>query len=116
MHEAVKALALCHNVTPVTDDTENQSTRLRVDSVTSEESDGDGLEAGKMVNYQASSPDEVMSRVPFCQGCSLFHWHSSALRLVYSDANRRVFFAVSGVSPSIHLSRVGIGVICALGC
>ena len=59
VHEAVKALALCHNVTPVTDDTENQSTRIRIDSATSEESDAGGLEGGETVNYQASSPDEV---------------------------------------------------------
>lgn len=59
VHEAVKALALCHNVTPVTDDTENQPTRIRIDSATSEESDAGGLEEGETVNYQASSPDEV---------------------------------------------------------
>ena len=62
-HEAVKALALCHNVTPVTDETENnrQSARVRLDSVTSEDNDVDGGAARDEtdVKYQASSPDEV---------------------------------------------------------
>ena len=62
MHEAVKALALCHNVTPVSEDTEiDEATRVRMDSVTSDDSDTDGREGGenRTVTYQASSPDEV---------------------------------------------------------
>lgn len=61
VHEAVKALALCHNVTPVSDDTSDEATRLRIDSVTSDESDADGIEGAQdsFVKYQASSPDEV---------------------------------------------------------
>ena len=62
VHEAVKALALCHNVTPVSEDINgDQATRLRIDSVTSDESDAEVREGreDKIVTYQASSPDEV---------------------------------------------------------
>ena len=63
VHEAVKALALCHNVTPVTEegDNKNNATRKPRESVTSGESDMESgpTEAEKTVTYQASSPDEV---------------------------------------------------------
>ena len=63
VHEAVKALALCHNVTPVTEegDNKNNATRKPRESVTSDESDMESCptEAEKTVTYQASSPDEV---------------------------------------------------------
>ena len=65
VHEAVKALALCHNVTPVSEDINgDQATRLRIDSVTSDESDAEVREGreDKVVTYQASSPDEVRRR------------------------------------------------------
>ena len=65
VHEAVKALALCHNVTPVSEDINgDQPTRLRIDSVTSDESDAEVREGreDKVVTYQASSPDEVRRR------------------------------------------------------
>ena len=65
VHEAVKALALCHNVTPVSEDINgDQATRLRIDSVTSDESDAEVREGreDKIVTYQASSPDEVRRR------------------------------------------------------
>ena len=61
VHEAVKALALCHNVTPVTEEFDPcDENRKRVDSVTSDDSDVDGRE-DSTVTYQASSPDEVQS-------------------------------------------------------
>ena len=50
--EAVRALALCHNVTPVYEDTDMQ--------IDSPEADRD-MEA--KVVYQASSPDEVGLRI-----------------------------------------------------
>ena len=65
VHEAVKALALCHNVTPVSEDINgDQATRIRIDSVTSDESDAEVREGreDKIVTYQASSPDEVRRR------------------------------------------------------
>ena len=57
VHEAVKALALCHNVTPVFNEskdfpagtvTENGHIELQ-----------ENYEAGEEIVYQASSPDEV---------------------------------------------------------
>lgn len=49
-YEAVRAIALCHNVTPVYEDQENSdsSSETEVDQQTKQ-----------TVNYQASSPDEV---------------------------------------------------------
>lgn len=47
IHEAVKAIALCHNVTPVYEDTEE-----------GEETEAD-QQGQQEVSYQASSPDEV---------------------------------------------------------
>lgn len=109
VHEAVKALALCHNVTPVTDDTENQSTRLRVDSVTSEESDGDGLEAGKMVNYQASSPDEV-ALVTWTEsvGLTLVHRDLSSMRLRTPYGQSLVFNILQIFPFTSESKRMGI--------
>lgn len=79
VHEAVKALALCHNVTPVSEDINgDQATRLRIDSVTSDESDAEVREGreDKIVTYQASSPDEV----------ALVTWTESVgLTLVHRD-------------------------------
>ena len=55
--EAVKALSLCHNVTPVYDSKDN--------SMEATEADQDfAIEQGGPVSYQASSPDEV----------ALVHW------------------------------------------
>ena len=50
--EAVKALALCHNVTPVYEEGVNPALE-----------EGDEIQSNHNVNYQASSPDEVR------QGC-----------------------------------------------
>ena len=47
IHEAVKAIALCHNVTPVYEDTEE-----------GEDTEAD-QQGSQEVSYQASSPDEV---------------------------------------------------------
>ena len=50
MYEAVKALALCHNVTPVIDEAETTETNGHIEMVGGEITD---------IMYQASSPDEV---------------------------------------------------------
>lgn len=120
VHEAVKALALCHNVTPVTDDTENQSTRIRIDSATSEESDAGGLEGGQTVNYQASSPDEVtMLIVILCpRDWTRLDWHKSRRKIIaeslpnlvesllYSKGYFRVFRTFRFVPTTIWLLAV----------
>lgn len=70
VHEAVKAIALCHNVTPVYDevgDTEYDETLSEADQ---------GCQ--QQVTYQASSPDEV----------ALVTWTESVgLALVKRDIN-----------------------------
>ena len=50
IHEAVKAIALCHNVTPVYEDAEDGEESLEA------EADQQGAQD---MSYQASSPDEV---------------------------------------------------------
>jgi hypothetical protein len=65
VHEAVKALALCHNVTPVrkgegNGESEESSSPSKQDGIT----DDDEGEVGAVSDdftYQASSPDEVRS-------------------------------------------------------
>lgn len=60
--EAVKALALCHNVTPVYEEGVNLALE-----------EGEEIQSSHSVNYQASSPDEVMldrCRPGFQQGWS----------------------------------------------
>ena len=56
VHEAVKALALCHNVTPVDD--EPSSPRNIVTDNGHIELKETGADSG--ITYQASSPDEVI--------------------------------------------------------
>lgn len=53
VHDAVQAIALCHNVTPVYDLPDSETDILLL---TPEE------RASRTVTYQASSPDEVCSR------------------------------------------------------
>ncbi|XP_045120592.1 probable phospholipid-transporting ATPase IIB isoform X4 [Portunus trituberculatus] len=63
--EAVKALALCHNVTPVYEEGVNPALE-----------EGDEIQTSHSVNYQASSPDEV----------ALVKWTESVgLPLVHRD-------------------------------
>lgn len=109
VHEAVKALALCHNVTPVTDDTENQPTRIRIDSATSEESDAGGLEEGETVNYQASSPDEV-ALVTWTEsvGLALVHRDLSSMRLRTPDGHILVFIILQIFPFTSESKRMGI--------
>ena len=53
MQEAVKALSLCHNVTPVAEEIDSRPTVVNGDIEMAEQGDS------TKVNYQASSPDEV---------------------------------------------------------
>ena len=49
VHEAIKAIALCHNVTPVFEQSDaNESSEIEADQQNEQQ-----------VTYQASSPDEV---------------------------------------------------------
>ena len=62
--EAVKACALCHNVTPVSPDSTEVTINQALDDGDSEEenemsSSETALEGQQDVVYQASSPDEV---------------------------------------------------------
>lgn len=56
IHEAVKAIALCHNVTPVYESRANGETES-----TAAEADQDFSDDNR--TYQASSPDEVSSNI-----------------------------------------------------
>ena len=61
VHEAVKALALCHNVTPVRkrdEETEESSSPTNQVGITVDD-EGDVGKASDDFTYQASSPDEV---------------------------------------------------------
>lgn len=55
VRDAVQALALCHNVTPVYENTEPSDSG----SITSEAEADQHIQIEKVVSYQASSPDEV---------------------------------------------------------
>lgn len=55
--EAVKAIALCHNVTPVYEEGVNPALE-----------ESEEIQVAHNVNYQASSPDEV-SKVMLGVGC-----------------------------------------------
>ncbi|XP_022779595.1 probable phospholipid-transporting ATPase IIB, partial [Stylophora pistillata] len=112
-YEAVKALALCHNVTPVTDETENnrESARVRLDSVTSEDSDVDGGAAwdGTAVKYQASSPDEV-ALVTWTEsvGLALVHRDLSSMR-VKTPYGQILVFNILQIFPfTSETKRMGI--------
>ncbi|KAJ8041253.1 putative phospholipid-transporting ATPase IIB [Holothuria leucospilota] len=84
IYEAVKAVALCHNVTPVYDD---------------EESDPESPEAERKdkVVYQASSPDEV----------ALVTWTESAgLALVRRDLNSMDLRTPTGKEESYSILQI----------
>lgn len=52
--ESVKAIAICHNVTPI-----NDSSKSNSDTKSSSPSRSINVEANNDVNYQAASPDEI---------------------------------------------------------
>ena len=57
--EAVKALALCHNVTPVYETTNDTSVEEATEADQATIAQGSNANPGGAVTYQASSPDEV---------------------------------------------------------
>jgi len=57
--EAVKALALCHNVTPVYETTNDTSVEEATEADQATIAQGNPANPGGAVTYQASSPDEV---------------------------------------------------------
>ena len=59
VHEAVKALALCHNVTPVRKGEGNGETE---ELSSPDDDEGDQGTVSDDFTYQASSPDEVRLR------------------------------------------------------
>ncbi|XP_060556239.1 probable phospholipid-transporting ATPase IIB isoform X2 [Ruditapes philippinarum] len=76
--DAVQALALCHNVTPVFDDDKSEETSLQVEA---------DQQSQQTVVYQASSPDEV----------ALVTWTESVgLTLVKRDLNSMQLRAPNG--------------------
>lgn len=112
VHEAVKALALCHNVTPVSEDINgDQATRLRIDSVTSDESDAEVREGreDKIVTYQASSPDEV-ALVTWTEsvGLTLVHRDLSTMHLRTPYGEILVFSILQIFPFTSETKRMGI--------
>lgn len=105
--DAVQALALCHNVTPVYDCTEGSDTG----SVTSEAEADQHLyrNASGTVTYQASSPDEV-ALVQWTQqvGLALNHRDLSSMKLIAPDG-RLLNYSILQVFPfTSETKRMGI--------
>lgn len=93
VHEAVKAIALCHNVTPV----------YESNGVT------DQAEAEKQFEdscrvYQASSPDEVTSgrAQPYCHSCMSARVGHSCVALTAHGLDLAFFI------PSVLPTKLGI--------
>ncbi|KAL4235196.1 ATP synthase subunit 9 [Mactra antiquata] len=86
--EAVQALALCHNVTPVYDDSKSEETSLQVEA---------DQQSQQTVVYQASSPDEV----------ALVTWTESVgLTLVKRDLNSMQLQAPNGSILSYTILQI----------
>lgn len=105
--DAVQALALCHNVTPVYDCTEGSDNG----SVTSETEADQHLNRNTSgtVTYQASSPDEV-ALVQWTQhvGLALNHRDLSSMKLVGPDG-RHLNYSILQVFPfTSETKRMGI--------
>jgi phospholipid-translocating ATPase len=85
LYEAVQALALCHNVTPV-------------------------LEAGGQVSYQASSPDEIaIVRWTESVGLALVSRDRDSVRLSFPSRQLLLAFDILHVFPfTSELKRMGI--------
>ncbi|KAJ8916317.1 hypothetical protein NQ315_005012 [Exocentrus adspersus] len=106
IRDAVQALALCHNVTPVYETNENCDTG----SITSEtEADQHLQMPDKAVTYQASSPDEV-ALVQWTQevGLTLSRRDLSSMQL--KDSNGRLLnYAILQIFPfTSETKRMGI--------
>ncbi|CAH0550461.1 unnamed protein product [Brassicogethes aeneus] len=105
--DAVQALALCHNVTPVYEVSENSSD---TGSITSETEADQSLHASdRSVTYQASSPDEV-ALVQWTQavGLTLSHRDLTSMQLRAPD-NRLVDYDILQIFPfTSETKRMGI--------
>lgn len=104
--DAVQALALCHNVTPVYDCVEGSDSG----SITSEAEADQHLQSNSStVTYQASSPDEV-ALVQWTQdvGLSLNHRDLSTMKLTAPDG-RHLNYSILQVFPfTSETKRMGI--------
>lgn len=99
VHEAVKALALCHNVTPVYEE-ENRDVDL---------SELESFEVDKLRTYQASSPDEI-ALVEWTEvvGMTLYRRDLSTIDIRVPDG-RIIKFTVLQIFPFTSESkRMGI--------
>lgn len=101
VHEAILALALCHNVTPVKDDEESEQ----------EEEDllGEKGEVACGVTYQASSPDEV-ALVKFTETVGLTLWDRTFTSItVKNSVDELLEFDILETFPfSSERKRMGI--------
>ena len=93
VHDVVLSLALCHNVTPVTNDTpatsESPLLELQHDPHDSTSALAPSPEDVSSVTYQASSPDEV----------AIVKWTQSVgLTLTYRDRTKMSLLAPSGTT------------------
>ncbi|KAK3727238.1 hypothetical protein QZH41_019302, partial [Actinostola sp. cb2023] len=114
VQEAVKAIALCHNVTPVADNGDHANARS--ESVESDEMEmeifsGPDREARKKsaMTYQASSPDEV-ALVTWTEevGMALVHRDLTSMR-VKTPSGQVLVFSVLQIFPFTSESkRMGI--------
>lgn len=105
--DAVQALALCHNVTPVYDCSEDSDSG----SITSETEADQHLQRSRdtTVTYQASSPDEV-ALVQWTQdvGLSLNYRDLSSMKLTAVD-DRHLNYSILQVFPfTSETKRMGI--------
>lgn len=104
--DAVQALALCHNVTPVYENNENCETG----SITSETEADQHLQASvSAVTYQASSPDEV-ALVQWTQdvGLALSRRDLNSMQLKTPDG-RLINYSILQIFPfTSETKRMGI--------
>eukprot|EP00058_Branchiostoma_floridae_P019178 XP_002604667.1 hypothetical protein BRAFLDRAFT_94829 [Branchiostoma floridae] len=89
--EAVKALALCHNVTPVYESEEEENEAVEADQVEADQ------EGDKTITYQASSPDEV----------ALVTWTEEiGLKLIRRDLTSMQLMTPSGAIQTYDILQV----------
>ncbi|OWR43030.1 putative phospholipid-transporting ATPase IIB like protein [Danaus plexippus plexippus] len=111
--EAVLALALCHNVTPVyeVDDTRADEAQSDMGSSVMSESCGGAVPQQQLCDYQAASPDEVaLVKWTDMMGVSLYRrdLHNIALKL--RAANEVLQFNILQVFPFTSESKM-MGII-----
>lgn len=94
IHEAVKAIALCHNVTPVYESRANGETES-----TAAEADQDFSDDNR--TYQASSPDEVSTN-----STELYSLRTPKQNVLQRKTETSVSYWTSTCSPSLFQSIV----------